>query len=196
MTAVRVCLLAFVSVKILNTFKETSGHFPAVFFATKLVALNETLEHFQLCLYRPNRYFKLNHNAFLTLTKWALCLNLNQSIRTVLWQGRYRHIEPKGPQKNKVSTYLWFCRNILCSHLFWRLGCFISLDWSPDFTVTAQHSPCLALSCVSPCLLVWLCQCVLFEWLSLLLSLRSWPLFISCTFLKNCVLVVTEQHKA
>lgn len=49
-TAVQVCLLAFVSVKVLNIFKETSGQFTAVFLATKLGALNETLEHFQLCL--------------------------------------------------------------------------------------------------------------------------------------------------
>lgn len=50
-TPVQVCVSAFVNITPLDTFRETSGQFPAVFVVTKPGALNKILRHLQLWLW-------------------------------------------------------------------------------------------------------------------------------------------------
>lgn len=46
----------------------------AVLWQLNQVFFEETWGHLQMFIWLPNLYFKPNHDVFLTLTKWFLCL--------------------------------------------------------------------------------------------------------------------------
>lgn len=70
-----------------------------------------------LCLRRESQ---INHDVFLTLTRWVLCLDLT---RTLTQHCHNMKLKTCGSiKKFKVSTYLWSCRNVLYQQLFCHLS--------------------------------------------------------------------------
>lgn len=143
-TAVHVCFSAFVNGKLLDMSDEGRGRFnirkcykdidPDIFKESVMISSCVHCHQNQLFLRRPqdissrvcdkqNRYFKQNHDVFLTLKRFCwffFCLFLpkpDQSISTALWQQEIsicERIKKKMKiKKHNVGIHLWYCTLVL-----------------------------------------------------------------------------------
>ena len=141
------CVQTFVKTMPLVIFKETSGQFPAVFLATKkqiffrgsqaICSLNNTTwpgDIYSCVCGDQNRYFLPNHDVFLNLTKWLLCLNLTRAnAKCCDW----KIFENWSYMNMMFYLFPWFWG----TYIFRQLGCLWILS----------GILCVSLSCVHVC---------------------------------------------